>query len=404
MSSPGREAALHSQPELSADIIVVGAGAAGATAAAVLARQGRRVLLLDERATCPPVFKAEKVLRSELNLLREWGLYEPLLPPSGYIVELLDAYDGRIVRRTPVEQIGLAYSDLVNTLRSNLPKSVETRISRVERIACDGGTAHVHLANGEDLTARLLVLACGICDPLLATLGLRRHIIHKEHGVVLGFNVIPVGSPTFSFDTVTYYPSDPAFQIDYLTLFKFRDVMRANLFTFLPANGSWIREFLEQSGPLLARAFPKLSRVTGEYRIAGKLEVGRADLYRIEGAMPDGVVIIGDAFQTTCPSTGLGIRKAFTDVAVLAQCVPDWFSSPGMGAEKISSFYHHPRKQAMDAYALKNSYYHRHLACDLSLPWRIRRAMVHLKWKLPAPDFLLAAARRLARLRRSSGG
>lgn len=391
---------MPSSPDLSADIIVAGAGAAGATAAAVLGRQGWRVLLLDERATCPPVFKAEKVLRLELELLREWGLYEPLLPRSGRIGELLDASDGRVVRRTPVEQIGLSYSELVNTLRANLPASIETRLGRVQSIDSDGGTTHLHLADGEELTARLVVVACGLCEPLLASLGLQRRVIQKEQCVVVGFNIVPASSSAFSFDTVTYYPTDPASRIDYLTLFRFRDVMRANIFTFLSADGPWIREFVQQPGSMLERAFPGLARVTGEYRVNGKVETGRVDLYRMEnfGAMPDGVVVIGDAFQTACPSTGLGLRKAFTDVAVLAQYVPQWMSTPGMGAEKIRNFYDHPRKLQMDAYALKNSFHHRHLACDTSLPWRLRRALVHLKWRIPVPTFLPEAARRLARL------
>ena len=351
------------------------------------------------------MFKAEKVLRLELDLLREWGLYEPLLPRSGRIGELLDACYGRVFRRTPVEQIGLTYPDLVNTLRANLPASVEPRLGRVEHITSDSGTTRVHLAGGEELTARLVVLACGLCEPLLAGLGLRRHVIQKEQCVVVGFNVVPAGSPAFSFDTITYYATDPASRLDYLTLFKFRDTMRANLFTFLAADGPWIREFVRQPGPMLERAFSELARVTGEYRVEGKVETGRVDLYRMEddsaGAMPDGVVVIGDAWQTTCPSTGLGLRKAFTDVAVLAHCVPQWMSTPGMNAKKIASFYDHPRKRRMDAYTLKNSFHHRRLACDVSLPWRLRRALVHLKWKIPVPSFLPDVARRLARLRRS---
>jgi 2-polyprenyl-6-methoxyphenol hydroxylase-like FAD-dependent oxidoreductase len=391
---------LPSKPELSADIIVTGAGAGGATIAAVLGQQGWRVLLLDERPVCPPVFKAEKVLHDEMSLLRDVGLLEPLLPHSGRISKLVHAYNGRIIAHIRVEQIGLAYSDLVNTLRANLPASVKARLGRVERISSDGDTKTVHLADGEKFTARLVVLACGAREPLLASLGLRRRVIQKEQCVILGFNLEPADSSAFSFDAITYFPTDPASRIDYLTLFKFRDGIRANLFTFLPGNGPWIREFVQQPGLTLERAFPKLPRVTGKYCVTGKVEVGRADLYRMEGAMPDGVVLIGDAGQSACPSTGLGLRKAFTDVAVLARCVPEWFSTPGMSAEKIRSFYDHPRKRRMDNYALQSTSDHRRLVCDLSLPWRLRRLLLRLKWNLPIPQSLFEALRRLSNWRR----
>ena len=388
---------MPSKPDFSADIIVTGAGASGATVAAALDRQGWRVLLLDENPLCPPVFRAEKVLHDEMNLLRNLGLLEPLLSRSGRISELLDAYDGRIVGRYGVEQIGLAYCDLVNTLRASLPASIKVRLGRVERIGSEAGTTRVQLADGEQLTALLVVLACGMCEPLLASLGLRRRVIQKEQCVVLGFDIAPAKAAEFSFDTITYFPGDAASRLDYLTLFRFRDTMRANLFTFLPANGSWIRQFVQQPGPMLERAFPKLPRVAGEYCVSSKVEVGRADLYCVEGTMPEGVVLIGDAWQNTCPSTGLGLKKAFTDVAVLAGCVPDWFSTPGMSAEKIRSFYDHPRKRCMDAYALQDSSDHRNLVCDFSLRWRLRRVLLRLKWNLPLPQSLFQALRRLSR-------
>jgi len=90
--------------------------------------------LLDERAACPLVFKGEKVLRLELDLLREWGLYEPLLPRSGRIGELPNACDGRIVRRTPVEQIGLSYAELVNTLRMKTPWRVRSVVASLRQL------------------------------------------------------------------------------------------------------------------------------------------------------------------------------------------------------------------------------------------------------------------------------
>jgi 2-polyprenyl-6-methoxyphenol hydroxylase-like FAD-dependent oxidoreductase len=371
--------------KLAADVIVIGAGVAGTTAASVLARQGRKVLLLDARAECPPVFKAEKVERDELRLLDDFGVLAPLLAQSGKSSEVYVAYDGRIFRRTPMQQIGIPYSDLVNNLRSNLPSSVETKFGRVNRISHDRGITSAHLDDGEELTARLVVVACGIDGQLLSSLGLRRHIIQKQQCVGVGFDMVPANGHPFPFQAVTYYPTTGAHGIDYLTLFKFRHAMRANLFLFRPINDSWIKEFHHQPRLLLQRAFPKLSLVIGDYRVSGKVVSSCVDLFSTEGNMPDGVVLIGDALQTACPSTGLGIKKVLTDVSVLAGCAPAWFSTPGMSGKKLQRFYDHPRKRSTDAHAMRRAIHQRKAATSQSLRWRLYRALLHLRRNLATP-------------------
>ena len=52
--------------DISAEIIIVGAGVAGAALAAVLGQQGRRVILVDPHAVCPPQFRAEKIEREQV--------------------------------------------------------------------------------------------------------------------------------------------------------------------------------------------------------------------------------------------------------------------------------------------------------------------------------------------------
>jgi 2-polyprenyl-6-methoxyphenol hydroxylase-like FAD-dependent oxidoreductase len=365
--------------DLSAEIIVVGAGIAGTTAAAVLNRQGRRVILLDTRATCPPVFKAEKVERDALRLIRELDLFTPLLPYAGHIAEVCVAYDGHIFKRQQREQIGISYSDLVNTLRTHLSPEIQNKLGRVEQITRNGDTTSVHLESGEKLTARLVVLACGLNSQLLASLGLQRRIIRKEQSVVAGFNIIPSGSDPFNFDSVTFYPTDPSFKIDYLTLFKIRDTMRANLFAYHSIHDPWMREFQHNPKFLLDQAFPKLTRVIGNYEVVGKVVSNRVDLYSTEGEKPDGVVLIGDAFQNACPATGYGFVKVFTDVNALAECAPAWFSTPGMSAEKLKTFYEHPRKQAEDATALHRASVDRLAATSSAPRWRLRRAVLHVR-------------------------
>jgi 2-polyprenyl-6-methoxyphenol hydroxylase-like FAD-dependent oxidoreductase len=194
--------------------------------------------------------------------------------------------------------------------------------------------------------------------------------------------VAAADSRAFTFDSVTYYSIDPSTCIDYLTLFKIREMMRANLFVFRAPIDPWVRAFILEPERMLRQCLPKLERVTGAYRVVSRVESGRIDLYRMDGAPPRGVAMIGDCFQSVCPSTGMGLDKALTDVDVLAECVPRWFASPGMGRDKLAQFYHHPRKLATDARALQNAHSHRQAAMDSALRWRIHRFLLHHKWQL----------------------
>ena len=125
---------------------------------------------------------------------------------------------------------------------------------------------------------------------------------------------------------------------------------------------------------MLERCLPKLDRVIGEYRVVSKVETGGVDLYRTEGVPQPGIVLIGDAFQNVCPATGMGLRKIFTDVDVLcSECVPLWFATPGMGDDKMASFYNHYRKRATDTRAQANAFYQRRASTERSLRWRIHR-------------------------------
>ena len=64
------------------------------------------------------------------------------------------------------------------------------------------------------------------------------------------------------------------------------------------------------------------------------------------------MVLVGDAFETTCPVTGTGTDKVFTDVERLCNIhIPAWLATDGMGVDKIAAFYDDPVKQACDAWS-----------------------------------------------------
>lgn len=306
--------------------------------------------------------------------MRKFGLLEHLLPHVGRVREVWGGYNGRVFRITPVEQYGISYGDLVNVVRAHLPPAVETKLGRVVHISNSAELQRVKLASGEELTSRLVVLACGTSGELKAGLGLSKQVIQKEQSMTFGFTIgRPDGLP-FRFDAVTYFPTSSAARIDYLTLFPISGGMRANLFVYRSPADPWIRQFINEPARALKRCFPKLDRVIGEYRVVSKVEVGPVDLYRMEKGSRPGIVLIGDAFQNVCPSTAMGLSKIFTDVDVLcSECIPRWLATPGMGNDKISGFYDDPRKKAVDDRALQNATYRRRASTDRSIRWRVHR-------------------------------
>lgn len=293
-------------------------------------------------------------------------------------------YDGRIFKTVRVEQYGLNYADMVNALRAKMPPGVDYRRGRVELVVNSGYLQRVKLCGGEELTARLVVLASGVSSGLEANLGLHRRVVQKDQSLVLGFNVAASSAQAFDFDSIAYYSVSPSTRIGYLTFFKIHNTMRANLFVFRSVYDPWVREFIREPGQMLRRYLPKLSQATGEYHVTSKVESGRVDLYRMEGNPRPGVALIGDSFQSVCPSTGLGLDKILTDVDVLSMCVSRWLATPGMGADKLADFYNHPRKLATDSRALQRAHNHRSAAIDPSLRWRIYRFLLHFKWRFSA--------------------
>jgi hypothetical protein len=87
-----------------------------------------------------------------------------------------------------------------------------------------------------------------------------------------------------------------------------------------------------------------------------------------------GVVLVGDAFGTSCPAAGTGTSKVFTDVERLCNVhIPQWFASEGMGADKIAAFYADPVKQACDQHSFDKAFSLRSISIDQGLSWRARR-------------------------------
>jgi len=259
---------------------------------------------------------------------------------------------------------------------------IRFEIGRAVHISNSPELQRVTLASGRILNARLVVLGCGLNGELPCSLHLRRIFVQKRQSVAAGFTLARRDGSAFPFDAVTYHATNKSTGIDYITLFKIRETMRANIFAFPQAGADWVRQFVQNPDEGLSQCFPKLDRAIGDYRVISKVETSLINLYRTYITRLDGVVLIGDAAQNVCPSTAMGLTKVLTDVDVLCtKCVPDWFRTPRTDSSKISEFYNFPRKRATDAKALHDALYRRQACTGSSIRWRVHRTRLHIEMR-----------------------
>jgi 2-polyprenyl-6-methoxyphenol hydroxylase-like FAD-dependent oxidoreductase len=106
------------------------------------------------------------------------------------------------------------------------------------------------------------------------------------------------------------------------------------------------------------------------------------DLEQIDKPVMDGLVFIGDAYQTSCPAAGTGIGRSLNDVESLCGYLPEWLSSPGMAAEKVARFYADPKKQAADKAAAQTAEYRRALMTERSIGWTFHRRLLQIRQRI----------------------
>lgn len=344
-----------------ADVVIIGAGVGGATTAHALGRRGMKVVLVDAKHPCVPCFKAEKMWPGNLEIFARYGVKEAALSVATPIREVVEARGGRMLAKLQTGELGMYYQDLVNAIRKDFPASVDFRVARVTDVQTSPELQRVTLGGGEVVEGRLVVYASGGGSALAGKLGFDRRVIREGQSTGFGFDVARADGSPFPFESLTYAASGFAPRVGYVTLFPIGKVMRANMFVFRSAKDEWVRRMIKQPHDTLCESIPGLEKVLGPFVVPSKVETAGIDLWRIENAPDlDGIVIIGDAYQGVCPSTGTGFDKVLGDVDVLcSNHVPGWFATPGMGREKIRSFYFDARKIQVDSYSLQKAHYER---------------------------------------------
>jgi 2-polyprenyl-6-methoxyphenol hydroxylase-like FAD-dependent oxidoreductase len=358
----------------SVDVAVVGGGLAGSIAAAMLGRAGLRIVLIDPHPVYPPDFRCEKIDGPQLRILEKTGLAGPVLRVATHDRESWVARFGRLIEKRPGDQLGILYDTLVNTIRTEIPKAAAFIHGKAAEITTSADRQTVNLSNGEEISAGLVVLANGLNIGLRQKLGITREIVSASHSISIGFDIAAVNRSNFEFPALTYYFDRPAERMAYLSLFPIGSSMRANLFGYRDLLDPWLCQLREAPQETLFAAMPGLRKLTGDFAVTNFLKIRPVDLYITNGHRQPGIVLVGDAFATSCPAAGTGVGKVFTDVERLCNVhIPRWFSTAGMGGEKIEAFYDDPVKKAYDKHSFAKAYHLRSLSIDNSLSWRARR-------------------------------
>jgi 2-polyprenyl-6-methoxyphenol hydroxylase-like FAD-dependent oxidoreductase len=364
------------------DIAIVGGGLAGSTAAAMLGRAGISAILIDPHPAYPPDFRVEKLSGFEqVERFRKTGIAEATLQAATNDRQNWIARFGYLLDKRPSQQYGIMYDTLVNAIRAEIPDSVESIFGKAISISASPERQKVVLSNGEEISARLLVLANGLNVGLRHQLGIERRIVSACHSISLGFDMAPVDRATFDFPAITYFSERTSDRIPYLSLFPIGSRMRANLFTYRQIDDPWLQQMRRAPEQTLNASLPRLRRITGEFKIAGDIRMRPADLYVSSGHRQPGMVLVGDAFATSCPVTGTGTDKVFTDVERLCNVhIPNWLATDGMDETKIAAFYDDPIKTACDSWSNAKAYSFRSVSIDNGLYWKAQRWARFIAW------------------------
>src|SRR5262249_5009545 len=162
-----------------------------------------------------PEFRCEKLDASQVELLRKTGLAEPVLRNATLDGEVTIARNGRFLETKTSARYGIVYDTLVNAIRAQVPSSVAQVQAKVIGVANGADRQMLTLSNGEELSARLVVMANGLHPGLAQSLGIERRIVGRCHTMAIGFDLRPVHRAGVGFKALTFFPEKVSHGVSY---------------------------------------------------------------------------------------------------------------------------------------------------------------------------------------------
>lgn len=356
------------------DIVVVGAGLSGSLAAIMLQQRGFNVTVIDRYAVYPADFRAEQLVGSQIDFFNDIGPTANLIPKTKIVSRARNFSLGKQLSSVFAAHYGMPYQDIVQSLRGSIPDEVRFIVGRVIDIE-SGPVSTVRLDDGRTIQAKLVVMATGLNTKLGKKLGIDYAMISEKHSTTVGFDIRSSKCAAADTAVLVYYGNDLRDGIDYLTIFPCKDVLRGNLFLYCDPDDPWVRRLRQAPHETLLEALPALADELGDFTIE-HVQCRTIDVAVAKNFQRDGIVFIGDAFQTSCPAAGTGISRLLVDVERLTIHAAKWLAANDTSAASLQAFYNDPAKRRSDRAALRTARFRRAISMDGSPFWAFQRQNV----------------------------
>ena len=378
---------------MEADVLVVGAGPAGAAVSILLARQGYHVLLVD-RATFPRDKACAEYLSPACTpLLAQLGVLEAVLAASPQRLQGMRVTDyrgrscwGRFVHDGQ-GLYGLALPRLVLDdllVRQACREGVELRTGLwVRRPLLDGqrvgGVHGLHTRQPVMVRARLVIAADGLHSTLARRLGLVRRVRWLQHVALVthyaGVHPLQPWGEMFLIPS-GYIGLAPVSE----TLVNVSVVVRAARLTAAPHNPE---AFVTQT----VQAHPELrQRFAGAVR-AKQLLVTGPMAQRTACPQQDGILFIGDAAGFLDPFTGQGIYLALHSAVLAATVAQRALASGECSARQLCSYVRAHQQAFRDKYRFSAL-----IQLGLRVPWLANHVIGRLARRPTLADTVVGVA------------
>ncbi|MGE3073609.1 MAG: FAD-dependent oxidoreductase [Dehalococcoidia bacterium] len=305
------------------DIITVGGGLVGAATAAVMARAGARVLVLERETVFRDRVRGEWIAPWGIAEARHLGLLDVLASAGAHE---LPALAGRSLKARPVTApngdvpLTFAHHQMQEAVLQHATTSGATvvRGATVTRVE-DGQVGTLEFNRGGILhsaTARLIVGADGRSSLVRRALG-REPQVHRASRLLAGVRVRGiVGDPAIGYfiiredagGLVALFPQGNGFGRAYV----FREGLEASAFSGPGGFHNFVAASVELGVP--AEEFANASPV-------GPLAAFVADDSWIEHPAGDSLVLVGDAAGISDPTWGMGMSLALRDAHLLTEAL-----------------------------------------------------------------------------------